>query len=164
MTRWVGLAAVLLAACSGVLPQYATSVVPAPDLERPLIDARRCLETIGFDLKIMDVEAGLISGETFELTHDRTATVVVTEVSVFSGADSMRIIAHSRRATPASDGWESVRTSERVQRAVDRMAKRLAGGSSPTGAPCAPDLVPPVDELALEAGPHTTPWSPGTGR
>lgn len=164
MIRRVSLAAVLLGACSGVLPQYATSVAPSPELERPLIDARRCLETIGFDLKIIDIDAGLLSGETFELADARSPTIVVSEVSVISGGDSLRIIARSRRATSASDGWESVRTSERVRRAVDQLADRLASGPSRTGVPCAPVLGRPGDQLARGAGANGKPWSSGAGR
>lgn len=105
-----------------------------------MIDARRCLETLGFDMKIIDLDAGLVSGETFELADDRLPTVVVSEVSVISRESRVEIIARSRGASSAAGGWESVRTSERVRHAVDRLADRLAGGRSGARSRC--DSVP----------------------
>lgn len=116
MIRRVSLAAVLLGACSGAVPRYATSLAPSPEL------------------------------------------------SVISGDDSMRIIAYSRRASSASGGWASVRISERVRRAVDQLADRLASGPSRSGDLCAPVLVRPIDELARQAGPDGKAWSSGIGR
>lgn len=136
MTRWMGVMAVVLAACSGVHSHYATSVAPSQEFERPMIDARRCLETFGFDMKIIDFKAGLISGERFELADDGSPGVVVSEISVISGNDSVKIIAHSRQASTTSEGWESVRLSRRVRRAVEQLADRLGGGPSGETAPC----------------------------
>lgn len=151
MTRWIGVTAVVLAGCSGALTQYAASVAPSPKLERPLIDARRCLETFGFEMKIIDLKSGLISGEKFELADDGSPKVIVSEVSVISGGDSVKIIARSRQASSASEGWESVRISERVRRAVDRLADRLGGGSSGAGVPCNSFLTHEGEELARDA-------------
>lgn len=148
---WIAVAAVLLAACSGAVTQYATSVVPSPGLGHPLIDARRCLETLGFDMKIIDLEAGLISGEKFELADTWSSRVVVSEVSVISDGDRVRIIAHSRQASSASGGWESARISERVRRAVDRLADRLGDGRSGGRLQCESFLTREDDDIARDA-------------
>lgn len=133
---WIAVAAGILAACSGLVTQYVTSVAPSPELGHPLIDARRCLETLGFDMKIIDLDAGLVSGEKFELADDRLPTVVVNEISVISRESRVEIIARSRRTSSAAGGWKSVRTSERARYAVDQLADRLAGGRSGARSRC----------------------------
>lgn len=152
MTRWMGVTAVVLAACSGAHAHYATSVAPSQEFERPMIDARRCLETFGFDMKIIDFKAGLISGEKFELADDGSPGVVVSEISVISGNDSVKIIAHSRQASTTSQGWESVHLSRRVRRAVDQLADRLGGGPSGARVPCESFLPREGDDVARGSG------------
>lgn len=145
---WIGVAAVVFGACSGALTEYTSTVAPSPSFERPLIEARRCLETFGFDMKIIDVRAGLVSGERFELADDESPTLIVSEVSVLGGDDSVRIIARSRRASPASEGWESVRVSEGVRRTVDRVVDRLKSGRTRSRTRCGSVLPHERDDVA----------------
>lgn len=153
-SSWIGVTALVLGACSGIPADYTSSLAPSPSFERPLIEARRCLETLGFDMKIIDVRGGLISGEKFELADDASPTFIVSEVSVLSGGDSVRIIGRSRRASPASEGWESVGVTESVRRTVDRLADHLDGSRSRARAHCRPILTYERDEPGLHSRPH----------
>lgn len=120
-------AALALCACSGAISEYSARVLPSPKLERPLITARRCLELFGYDLKLMDLEGGIVWVEKIEIAGDGPPGVVVSEVAVMQGGGGVRIIARSRRASSVHEGWRPARVSDSVRRDVDRLRRRMGG-------------------------------------
>lgn len=137
---WICVTAFVLGACSGTLRAYGARVVPSRGHERPLVAARRCLEELGYDLRFMELEAGVLWGEKIEVLGDGAPTVVVSEVAVMRGDDGVRITGRSRRGSSVSGGWEPVGVSEGVRGDVDLLADRLGEDRGVRRARCAPYL------------------------